>query len=525
MPHPTNCALETLPQLNRRTFLTRMAAIRAAGRVVAGAGWSAVAWPQMRVAGAGSCDTWVALRDATADGSVILAKNSDRPPMEAQPLVYFESRTHEPGETVKCTYLTIPQAAVTYEHIGSKIWWAFGYEQGMNECGVAIGNEAVWSKEPYQWGEGLLGMDLVRLGLERGKTAHEAMHVMTGLLERHGQCGDCEHPGEWGKANYHNSFILADPNEAWVLETAGRYWVARKITQGVYSISNIYTIETEWDEAHPRLVSHAIEKGWTKSSADFNFTRDYGDYWRQDSHNPGNMQIRRNMTLGCLRAKIKRITPATMMQIGRSHMEGTLTEPRWGAAETFWPTPCLHDTPNNVYHTAASMVAHLRADGPSSLRQVYWASFSNPCSNVFKPFYLHGPRPPVDYAKGTSTWAGDAPWWAANRVKLLCDLNYRALAPLCRNMFDATERWQLERQVTIEAEARKLIGIGRQADSTRLLQDFIDANCTRIAKEYSSLEQVLPAALRKAEIRYLFLDYMRGWTSKSGVPLPLQADA
>jgi hypothetical protein len=37
---------------------------------------------------AGSCDTWVALPDATADGSVILAKNSDRPPMEAQPLVY-----------------------------------------------------------------------------------------------------------------------------------------------------------------------------------------------------------------------------------------------------------------------------------------------------------------------------------------------------------------------------------------------------------------------------------------------------
>ena len=64
-------------------------------------------------------------------------------------------------------------------------------------------------------------MDLLRLGLERGKTAYEAMHVMIDLLEEYGQSGDCEHAGEWGKANYHNSYILADPQEAWVLETAG----------------------------------------------------------------------------------------------------------------------------------------------------------------------------------------------------------------------------------------------------------------------------------------------------------------
>jgi len=129
------------------------------------------------VTSARPCDTWVAVRDATGDHSVILCKNSDRPPMEAQPLVQVLRQQHDPGERVKCTYIEIPQVAETYEHIGSKIWWAFGYEHGMNEYGVAIGNEAVWSKEPMQWGDGLLGMDLVRLGLERGKTAYEAMHV------------------------------------------------------------------------------------------------------------------------------------------------------------------------------------------------------------------------------------------------------------------------------------------------------------------------------------------------------------
>ena len=311
---------------------------------------------------AGACDTWVALRDATADHSVILAKNSDRPPMEAQPLVQVPHQKHAAGEKVKCTYIEIPQAAETYEHIGSKIWWAFGYEHGMNEYGVAIGNEAVWSKEPYQWGDGLLGMDLLRLALERGRTAYEALHVITGLLEKYGQSGDCERPGEWGKANYHNSFLIADGKEAWVLETAGRYWVAKRITNGVYSISNIYSIERDWDEAHPGLVRHAIEMGWTKSAEEFNFARDYGDYWRKGAKNPGNMQIRRNMTLGCLRKDFAQVTPASMMKITRSHLEDTVAEPRWGAAETFWPTPCLHDNAGNSYRSAASMVAHLRAD-------------------------------------------------------------------------------------------------------------------------------------------------------------------
>lgn len=466
-----------------------------------------------------ACDTWVALRNATADGSVILAKNSDRPPMEAQPLVHMRAGKHKRGETVQCTYIRIPQAEETYEHLGSKIWWAFGYEHGMNQHGVAIGNEAVWSKEPYQWNDGLLGMDLVRLGLERGKTAVEAMHVITALLEKYGQSGDAERAGEWGKANYHNSFVIADPAEAWVLETAGRYWVAKRLTSGVYSISNIYSIESEWDEAHPRLVEHAIEMGWTKSRQSFNFARDYGDYWRKDSKGPGDMQIRRNMTLSCLQRDEKNVTPASMMKVSRSHLEGTLTAPRWSPSEQFWATPCMHDTARSGYHTAASMVAHLRAGQPAPLRQVYWASFSNPCSNVFKPLYLNGPALPEQLGKGTSTYDGDAPWWWANRVKLLCDLNHKALSPKVREVFDATEQWEMDRQKQVEGAAGELLAAGKTSAAIAALQRYMDGNLERVNAEYQKLGESLPAAVKSAGIEYLFLDYVREWTAKSRVPL------
>lgn len=66
-----------------------------------------------------------------------------------------------------------------------------------------------------------------RLALERGSSAREALHVITGLLERYGQGGSCrEDPTPFC---YHNTFLLADRTEAWVLETAGRLWAARRI--------------------------------------------------------------------------------------------------------------------------------------------------------------------------------------------------------------------------------------------------------------------------------------------------------
>ena len=82
-------------------------------------------------------------------------------------MVDFPVQHHAKGETVQCTYLQIPQARQTSAVILSKPRWMWGAEMGANEHGVVLGNEAVWTTQPYAE-TGLLGMDLVRLGLERG---------------------------------------------------------------------------------------------------------------------------------------------------------------------------------------------------------------------------------------------------------------------------------------------------------------------------------------------------------------------
>jgi secernin len=219
------------------------------------------------------CDTFVALPDVTVNGGVIFGKNSDRPSDEKQAVASFQSQTYPPDTPLQCTYLTIPQVSQTLAVILSQPGWMWGAEMGANEKGVVIGNEAVWTTQPLQE-KGLLGMDLVRLGLERGKSADEALVVITTLLETYGQGGNC---AEGFSFNYHNSFLIADASHAWVLETAGKYWVAEKITTGTRSISNRLTIRDAGDRRHPELIAEAVERGLCESEADFDFAQAFAE--------------------------------------------------------------------------------------------------------------------------------------------------------------------------------------------------------------------------------------------------------
>ena len=155
--------------------------------------------------------------------------------MSPQIVVHFSREHHPPGATLRCTYIELPQSEQTAEVLLSKPDWMWGAEMGANEHGVVIGNEAVWTREVLG-PPALLGMDLVRLGLERGTSAEDSLDVIVTLLERYGQGGACAENDT--SFTYHNSFLISDRDEAWILETAGKFWVAQKLTSGVRNISN-----------------------------------------------------------------------------------------------------------------------------------------------------------------------------------------------------------------------------------------------------------------------------------------------
>ena len=162
------------------------------------------------------CDTYVCLGTWSKDGNVIFGKNSDRLSNEVQLITHKPRMRYSKGEKVECTHISIPQVTETAEILMSQPYWMFGCEMGCNENNVVIGNEAIPSKEPVME-KGLLGMDILRLGLERGKTAKEALDIIISLLEKHGQGGAHNLKG----MNYSNSFIVADPIEAFVIEAVG----------------------------------------------------------------------------------------------------------------------------------------------------------------------------------------------------------------------------------------------------------------------------------------------------------------
>lgn len=217
------------------------------------------------------CDTFVAFPPATPPGNVIFGKNSDRPTGEGQSIKRYPRQSHLRGTKLKCTYIEIDQVETTHAVLLSQIDWMFGAEMGANERDVVIGNEAIWTRDDASSEPNfLLGMDLVRLGLERGDTALHALEVITDLLERYGQGGACAEDDP--SFCYHNSYLIVDQSEAWVLETSGRHWVAKRIKKCVYNISNCMSIRSDFDRCSDGIRDYATKQGyWNETEGPFDF--------------------------------------------------------------------------------------------------------------------------------------------------------------------------------------------------------------------------------------------------------------
>ncbi|XP_007530068.1 secernin-2 isoform X2 [Erinaceus europaeus] len=309
-----------------------------------------------------SCDCFISMPPASAIPAVIFAKNSDRPRDEVQEVVFVPAGTHTPGSRLQCTYIEVEQVCKTHAVILSRPSWLWGAEMGANEYGVCIGNEAVWTKEPVGEKEALLGMDLLRLALERSSSAQEAVQVITDLLEHYGQGGSCwEDPKMFC---YHNTFLLADRTEAWVLETAGRLWAAQRIQEGVRNISNQLSIGSDISAEHPQLRSHAQAQGWWDGQGAFNFAQVFSLAQQPVRMEAAKARFQAGREL--LQQHQGSITAEVMMDILRNKESGI----------------CMD---SGGFRTTGSMVSILPRD-PAQPCIHFLTATPDPARSVFKPF-------------------------------------------------------------------------------------------------------------------------------------------
>ncbi len=434
------------------------------------------------------CDTWVALPDATAQRVTMLGKNSDRPLYDSQPLVFHQRTKWPVGARIELGRVTIPQVTETWATLGSSPYWCWGYEEGINEHGVAIGNEGVWTRDlarglgAHAAGMspelGPTGMDLLRLALERARTAAEAVEVIGRLLQQHGQFGSGlpAMPTEAGA--YDNSFIIADPTEAWVLETTGRRWIARRVARGTTSISNALSLGTEWDRASEDLVAHAVEEGWWPAERGDEF--DFREAYVSEPASSGMVA----------RAQV------------RADCSAALLEERRGKIDLDWMKRIARDRSTDpsldLDQTASSCVAVLPA-GESAL-PVFWWTPATPSNGCFVPFFVHGSELPeivgrtgphgktVEPPEGAvpDSSSPDSYWWL---FRDLCDqvrLAYEERNPTVRAELDPLEEEFARGLPALVEQVTALRERGDHRAASRLLDEYtakcVESSTARVRK-------------------------------------------
>jgi secernin len=314
------------------------------------------------------CDTMVVFNQ-TGNRS-FFAKNSDREPGELQflnlssePVAELERRPYLEAKEVylQTSFPVLKEIFSEFTHpyktFLSRPVWNWGAEMGVNEFGLAIGNEALFAKEKLLRA-GLLGMDILRLALHNCKTAREAKDFIIALYRDYPQGGD---GGYRHSMKYFSAFLVKDPVEAYVIESCNQHWAMKKVT-GAASISNSYSITNDFE---------AVDPGAEKVK-DFKKTfenRLMTFFAKGDS--------RQRFSSGML--KNRAMDFSGMKEILRSHIS---SEDRWKRGMN---SICVHPGLIQSATTASFIVDYT---GP---RFIVWITGSpHPCLSLFKPFVFSG---------------------------------------------------------------------------------------------------------------------------------------
>jgi len=350
------------------------------------------------------CDTVSILSSWTENkNESFFAKNSDREPGEDQVLQAVSSGSlsieglqgisgnNLKSEYIKTNYENLSNYLRTHLNffklkfkpfniVISRPLWLWGGEIGVNEKGVAIGNEAVFPKIKPQR-TAILGMDILRLALHLAATAEEAKDFICSVVSEYGQAGD---GGYMHRSVYHNSFLIQDKNEAYVVETAGKEWAAKRV-RDYCTISNTYLNEDEYGKT----------KTWY-SSGEHPGTDAFKKKYENKIFNYFARGELRNRYKNSLISELKgKANLDSVKSIMRSHIKGGNNP----GIKRGMGSICIHSGFFIKSETTASLVVHYINN-----KSIIWYTDSSfPCISLYKPLVITGDctglPEPEDYNK------------------------------------------------------------------------------------------------------------------------------
>ena len=440
-----------------------------------------------------ACTNFIVGKNASKDGSVIVSYSADSYGLFGQ-LYHYPAAVHEKGamrdiyEWDTGKFLgQIKEAQQTYNVIGN-----------MNEFQVTIGETTFGGREELVDTTGIMDYgSLIYVALQRSRTAKEAIKVMTDLVKEYGYYSSGE------------SFSVADPNEAWILEMIGKgpgvkgaVWVAVRIPDDCIAAhanqSRIHKFPLNDKENciySPDVISFAREKGYYDGlNKDFSFANaycplDFGGLRACEArvwsfYNMFNKSIG-DTFLPYIQGKSKEpmplyIKPTSKVSVRdiqkamRDHYEGTPLDITNDMGATAYKMPYrlspltfevdgqkyFNERPISTQQSAFTFVSQMRANLPDAVGGVLWFGTDDANMMVFTPVYCCTNRLPECYSGEIAdcvTFSWDSAFWIYNWVADMIRPRYSLMIDDMRKVQNNLEDTYEQAQAGIEQAAIALL--------------------------------------------------------------------
>ncbi len=482
---------------------------------------------------ADACTSLIPAKGATADGSVMVTYAADSHNLYGE--LYNQPAADHPAGTMRKIVEwdtgkplgEIPEVPHTYATIGN-----------MNEHGLAIA-ESTWGGREELAGTGIIDYgSLIYVTLQRAKTAREAIKVMTNLVK------------DYGYASSGESFSIADPDEAWVMELIGKgkadkgaVWVARRVPDGHISGHanhpriHKFPLKDKTGETiySPDVIKFARSQGYFNGKdEDFDFSKAYGvtDFgalrgcdarvWAyfnkfskgMDAYLPW-IERAEGEPMPLWVKPDSLLTASDMKWMMRDHFEGTpydMTNDigagpykvpyRWRPMTfTVDSVEYTHERAIATQQTGFSFVAQLRGDLPAYLRGLLWFGTDDANTSVYLPVFCSVKKAPAQLAHGDiNTLDWNSNFWVNNYVANQAYNRYSLMIPDIRRVQSKLER-DIEEDVRVAIE--QIPAFSDEEICHNLTQDLADIWAERATTEYKKLGD------------YLFVKFLDGNMKKT----------
>jgi dipeptidase len=502
---------------------------------------------------AAACTSVLVTRGASADGSVMITYHCDDAGAYAT-LGIQPARDHKPGEMIdipsrnpsdKTPRGRIPQVAHTYKVMGGL----------MNEFQLAMSETTFGGRKECENPDGLLAYHhLMMLGLERARTAREAIDVMMRLVAEYGY----ESEGE--------SISIADSKEAWILEIVGTgpggkgaVWAAARVPDGQISCHANQSRLGEIPRNDPanwlysdNVESFAVSKGWydPKSERPFRFYEAYcpptpatrrmcdarvwsilrrsapSQHFSPDYHRskPGSKPYPLFVTPD------KKLSAADVFALIRDHFEGTefdmtkgIDAGPFGMPRRWRPlgwkvdgVDYIWERPISTQQTAFSSVSQSRAWLPDGVGGLVWFGLDDSFTTCYLPFYCCIDAAPKSFTGGSiQRFSWDSAWWVFNLAANYAYTKYAHIVPEIQAAQKDIESNLLALQPAVEKTAVELAR-SRPDLMARYLTDYCVMHAEQTVCRWRALTEHLitkynDGYIRSEDGKYPDVGYPEAW--------------